>query len=80
VSGDLRTLNTDLARVLGVGDVSNVRKVTLTLEPHALPTVVVERLYLPGAAGNKLVDQLSTAVCVHRLKPSEPTEEQAPLA
>jgi hypothetical protein len=79
VPGDLQTLNTDLARALGVVDISNVRKVTLTLDPHAVPTVVVERIYLPGAAGNLIVDQLSTAICVHRLIPSEPTEEQSPL-
>jgi hypothetical protein len=77
---DLQTLNADLARVLGVGDVSGVTRITLTLQGNDLPRVAVERIYLPGAPCNQLVDKLSTAVSVHHLVPSEPTETpQTPI-
>lgn len=69
---DFRQLNADLARVLGVGDTSKVSSVTLTLRGNSLPTVTVERIYLPGAAGEGLLDGVRTLVSEHQLVPSQP--------
>lgn len=41
---DIRQLNTDLLRALGLKDIDNVRKATLTVEAGHLPPVVVEHI------------------------------------
>jgi hypothetical protein len=71
---DLRALNADLARALGVGDVRQVRSITLRLQADDVPTVTVERIILPGQPGAKAVDDITAVVAVHRLVPSEPEE------
>ncbi len=71
---DFRQLNADLARVLGVDNVSNVQSVTLALRGGSLPTVTVERTYPPGASGNTLIDGIQTVISKHQLVPSEPKE------
>jgi hypothetical protein len=70
----LQQVNADLARALGVVDLSDVQKVTLTLDPGELPRVHVERIVLPGSAAAKVHDALSTVSFVHHLEPTEPKE------
>ena len=72
--GDFRKLNADLARVLGVENISNVQTVTLVLSGGSLPTVTVERVYLPGASGDSLTEGFRAVLTMHQLAPSESKE------
>ena len=66
---DLPRLNEQIARALGVRDLSNVTKVTLELTGNTLPTITVEKRILPGQDGAALVDKLQTVVEVLHLAP-----------
>lgn len=59
---ELKKLNEELARALGVGDLKHVTGITLTLSPSDWPTVEVRKYLLNG-------DQLQTAVHMLQLKP-----------
>jgi hypothetical protein len=61
---NLNELNTDLARALGVHEPGKASRVTLTIEPGALPQVEVRRWV-------KNADGLQTAVEMLQLRPQD---------
>jgi hypothetical protein len=40
---DLKQINLDLVRALGITDTANIRQVTLTIKADALPLISIER-------------------------------------
>jgi hypothetical protein len=55
---NLRDLNVQLARALGVSDITHVKSVTLTLSANEMPTVRIERFILSADSMQETVEML----------------------